>query len=894
MPMSEPTLYIIDGHSQVFKAYHAIQHLSTSEGIPTNATYGFTQILHRLLRTRGPEYLVVAFDSGKPTFRHEMYAQYKANRAAPPEDLSLQFGYIVQILEAMRVPILAREGFEADDIIATVTRRACGEGFRVVIVTADKDLFQLVSDAVTVLRLDPDKETEFDRNGVKEKMGVFPEQVLDMLTMVGDTSDNIPGIAKVGPKTAVTLLEQYGTLDAIMANTASLKGKQKEYFEAGRENAALSCKLASLDHAVPIDFSFDQFKREQPDVPRLASLYKLLEFRRLLDELSVPPETRTTDYRVVADIEELRRFCDDVRTAGFVAIDTETDSLDVMVANLVGISMSVRPNEAIYVPVGHHVDFASESKQLTIDEVAAVLAPVFQDPSIRKAAHNAKFDRKILTKYGLDFAPTSCDTLLASYILNPDKRAHGLKDLARDLLGIQMTQISELIGKGQKQITFAETDIELAGPYACADADVTLQLEQLLSPRIDESEMRVLYDRIELPLIDVLIDMELTGVRIDSAYFGNLATEMAGQLAAIGSRIFVEVGHQFNLASPRQVAQVLFEELKLSPGKQKKSGPSTDIQVLEELAAVHPVPRMIVEYRQLEKLKSTYVDVLPGLVCRGTGRIHTTYNQWIAATGRLSSSDPNLQNIPVRTELGRRIRQGFIPLSRDSVLLSADYSQVELRVLAHVARDPGLTNAYQTGLDVHMMTAAKVFRVAEQEVTHEMRDHAKMINFGIIYGMSAQGLSTRLKIPFADAKRFIDEYFRVYEGVRKWIDETLEHARQKGFVATISGRRRYLADINSKNFNARSAAERYAINAPIQGTSADMIKIAMIRMHRWLKDSDLRTRMIMQVHDELIFDVPREELAEVEPRVKQIMEEALPLDVPVKVDTATGANWAEC
>lgn len=892
--MKRDTLYVIDGHSQVFKAYHAIQQLSTSKGVPVNAVFGFTQILHRLLKTRSPEHLVVAFDSGGPTFRHEMYDQYKANRAEAPEDFAEQMENIVRILHGMRIPILQLKGYEADDIIATLVARSAERGLDVVIVTADKDLFQLVDDRVRVLRLDPDKETEFDSEAVKTKMGVYPAQIVDLLAMVGDTSDNVPGIKRVGPKTATTLLEQYGSLEAVLEHAAELKGKQREYVEAGREEALLSKRLVLLDADVPLETDFDAFRRNQPDVEVLGRLYQELEFRRLLDDLPVTRPERTTRYAVVADEETLRRACDEMGAAGLFAIDTETDGLNPLRAGLVGISLSCAPDTGYYIPLGHTVRLDSEIPQLSIDTVYRHLAPLLADEALCKVGHHLKFDRRMLRNHGMELAGRMFDTLLASYLLNADRRNHGLKDLSADLLGIRMTPITELIGTGRTQGSFADVEIGTACQYAAADADCTLQLHGILAPRLAEAGMTDLFERIEMPLIEVLMDMEMAGVCIDGAHFAALSREMQAELERLALRVFELTGKSFNLASPKQVAQVLFEDLGLKPGKEKKTGYSTDVEVLEELAPEHEVPRLLLEYRQYEKLRGTYVDVLPTLVEPGTGRIHTTYNQSVAATGRLSSSDPNLQNIPVRTELGRRIRAGFRPSRPDHVLLAADYSQIELRVLAHVTGDPALLEAFRTDVDVHTLTASRVFGVEPADVTSEMRGKAKVVNFGIIYGISAHGLGSRLRIPPGEAKRFIDEYFAAYAGVREWIGRTLEGARASGFVSTVTGRRRYLADINSRNFNARSAAERVAVNAPIQGSSADMIKIAMIDIHRWLQEGMSRTTMIMQVHDELIFDVPEADLGMVEAEVRRMMEQALPLEVPVLVETGSGKTWADC
>jgi DNA polymerase-1 len=899
MPMAEKTLYIIDGHSQVFKAYHAIQHLSTSSGMPTNAVFGFCQILHALLRNHNPEYLAVAFDRPESTFRETLYAEYKANRPAPPADLPQQMEMIHRILDALRIPYFEVPGFEADDVIATLTARALEAGFDVVIVTADKDLFQLVNDRVKILRLEPSGETWFDREAVREKMGVYPEQVLDLLAMVGDSSDNIPGIRKVGAKTAANLLAEFGSLDAVLQNAHHLKGKLREYVEQGRESALLSRQLVALRSDVPLDVDWEKLRRQEPDFERLTEIYRELEFRQFLQEI-LPKALQKSDaptvhYRAIYDEADLRAFCESAASQGRLAIDTETDSLDSLTANLVGISLAYRPHEAVYIPIGHKVSLLEQApSQLSIDKVYRELAPLLRNRNVLKIGHNLKFDRKVLLKYGFHFEGASADTLIASYLLNPDKRTHGLKNLALDWLGEQMTQLQELIGSGKDQVTFDTVEIETATRYAAADADMTLQLWEKLAPKLEETGLKELFEKIEMPLVDVLIDMELAGIRIDTEHFRHLSKELEKRLISLREEIIKLAGIEFNPSSPRQVAQVLFEHLKLQPKRKGRSGYSTDMEVLEELAQQHDLPKLIVEYRQLEKLKNTYVDVLPTMVNPVTGRIHTSFNQTMAATGRLTSSDPNLQNIPVRTEIGRSIRRGFLPSKDSHWLLSADYSQIELRILAHVSGDKELVKAFQEDRDVHALTASKIFGILPDEVTPEQRDQAKVVNFGIIYGMSPAGLSQRLKIPLEQAKQFIEQYFAAYEGVQRWIAATLQSAREQGYVTTLSGRRRYLADINSQNYNARSAAERMAINAPIQGSSADMIKLAMLDIHAWLKTSEFRTRMVLQVHDELIFDVPDDELENVVPEVRRRMEQAMPLSVPVRVDVKWGRNWAEC
>lgn len=897
-------IYIIDGHSQVFKAYHGIRQLSTSKGVPTNAVYGFVAILHRLIRTRSPKNIVVVFDTGKPTFRHEMYEAYKANRTQAPEDFGLQMDYINRVLKGMNLKVVTAPGFEADDVIATMAKDAVAKGYDVRVVTADKDLFQLVNDHVQILRLMPDSEDIFDRERVKEKMGVYPEQVGDLLSMVGDTSDNIPGIPRIGMKTAAALLEKYGNLANVLEHAAELKGKQSEYVMAGRESALLSQKLVALHYNVPMDCNLEECVLAEPDYPSLIELYRELEFRKLVDELenkapaaaAVPVKERVTNYRAITTEAELEAFVAEIRAKGFVALDVETDGLCTVDARLVGISLSTEPDSGVYIPLEHSgmLGMMGEVDQLPLSTVQQHLAPIMADASIKKYAHNLKFDWHLLRRHGMNLDKGSFDSLLGSYLINADRRGHGLKDLSQDLLGVKMTPISDLIGTGKNQITFDKVELEPATQYAAADADLTLQLTNLLEPQLDAANARQLLDEIELPLVPVLMDMESTGVAIDRPHFAQLSIETNAHLKRLQEQIHTLCGREFNIGSPKQVAQILFEDLGLKPVKSKKTGYSTDIEVLEQLAMDHEVPRLLAEYRQFEKLKGTYIDVLPTLVSPSTGRIHTSYNQAVAATGRLSSSDPNLQNIPIRTEWGRKIRAGFIPSAPDRVLFGADYSQIELRVLAHVTGDEALVEAFRTGVDVHSLTASKVYSVPVDMVTSEMRGVAKMVNFGVIYGMSAQGLSSRLKIPYATAKSFIEEYFKGYSGVRAWLDKTLEDARATGYVETVSGRRRQLPDINSKNFNMRSGAERVATNAPIQGTSADMIKIAMINIHKRLKDEGLKTDMILQVHDELIFDVPENELEAVETLVTSEMQNALPLNVPVLVESGHGKNWNEC
>ncbi len=1016
IPSTTPTLYLMDGHSQIFKAYHAIRELSGPGGIPTNAVFGFHQILTRLIRVHQPTHLAVVLDSEGPTFRHEMYEAYKANRSAAPEDLPGQIRLIIEMLAAMRIPTVAVPGFEADDLLAALTEKAAAAGWKVVIVSADKDLLQLVRPGVTMLRIESDGDQVFDEAAVEVKMGVPPGLVGDYLALVGDSSDNVPGVKGIGPKGAVTLLKQFGNLEALLAGTSQLKGRQKELIEAGVESARLSRKLVALDANSPVPEDLTGFAVQGPDVAALAAIYRQVGFRRPLQELESenglgggeagttgsggrgtrpsgaslrPVQTRPavaqagkgrgsasggpavggsgqedlfgadgedssavtvgghgdptdrTDqgtgqvsgdgapaeavhYRCVTTEADLVAVVEAIRGAGAFAIDTETDGTDPLRAGLVGISVAWAAGQAAYIPVAHEDSLGSVvDSQLALDHIRAVLGPVLRDPSIRRIGHHAKFDWHILRRHGLDPAGFSFDTMIASYVALTDRRGHGLKDLAADLCGLPMHPITDLIGTGREQMSFARVPLDRATEYAARDADATWRVAAELELDLVAAgpEITRVFHEMEMPLIEVLVDMEAEGLAIDPAVFRDLETDIDRELAALRTQVYESAGEEFNLGSPKQLAAILFDKLGLKPVKKTKTGASTDAEVLEALAEHHEVPRLMHEHRGFEKLKSTYVSVLPGLVNPYTGRVHTTLNQHVAATGRLSSSDPNLQNIPVRTAWGRRIRAGFVPRQAGWRLVSADYSQVELRVLAHVSGDPALVRAYTEGLDVHRMTAASVFGVAESDVTSEMRDMAKTINFGIIYGMSANGLSQRLKISMADAKRFIDGYFGLYAGVKKWLDHTLSEARRNGYVETVTGRRRVLPEITSSNFNQRGSAERMAVNAPIQGTAADLIKIAMIRVHEglewlrgqgsdggkargakpdwlgeglWLTAPPVKSRMVLQVHDELIFDAPEEELEALVPLVRHLMEHALPLSVPVLVDIGDGPNWAEC
>lgn len=944
--LPSPVLYLVDGHSQIFKAYHAIRELSGPGGIATNAVYGFHQILTRLIKSHKPSHLGVVLDSEGPTFRDGIYPEYKANRSAPPEDLPDQIRLIIEMLAAMRIQTLSVPGFEADDLLAALATKAVDAGWSVVLVSADKDLMQLVSPRVAMLKLEADRETVFDEEAVKEKMGVNPGQIGDYLALIGDSSDNIPGVKGIGPKTAASLLGKLGNLDRVLeeAVAGKIPGRQGELLRQGLDSARLSRRLVELDRHAPVPQDYEGFRLKPPDGLALAQLYRRVGFKRPLQELEqlmpelsmgaalggkpaqvagqgdlfdvqteegpapVTVDTLERHYHCIQSLEDLERVVALIRGAGVVAIDTETTSTDALRADLVGISLSWAPGHAAYIPVGHRDELGIlRADQVTLTEIQRVLGPILRDEEIRRLGHHAKFDWHMLRRHGLEPNGFALDTMLASYILLSDRRGHGLKDLARDLCKMPMRPITDLLGTGKNQRTFDYVDLIQATAYACADADATLRLAQPMEALLKESDplLRKVFTEQEMPLVRVLVDMEGEGLAIDEKVFENLAEELTRIQEDLRQKIYEAAGVEFQLSSPKQLADVLFNRLGLKPVKKTKTGSSTDAEVLEQLASEHEVPRLMHEHRGYEKLMGTYVTVLPGLRHPETGRVHTTLNQHIAATGRLSSSDPNLQNIPIRTAWGKRIREGFVPRDPKWRLVAADYSQVELRVLAHISGDPALVTAYRDGLDVHRMTAATIFGVEEEDVTPEQRDMAKTVNFGIIYGMSANGLSQRLKISMAEAKSFIDGYFRLYSGVKAWLNTTLEDARRLGYVETVTGRRRSLPEIQSRNFQLRAGAERMAVNAPIQGTAADMIKLAMVNMARVLRNGTdgqgkplpggpLASRMILQVHDELIFDAPEEEVEALCALVKEVMEGAMVLRVPLLVEVGVGRTWAEC
>ena len=896
----KPDLILVDGSSYLFRAYHALPPLTNSRGEPTGAIVGVVNMLRKLIKDYQPRYMAVVFDAPGKTFRDDLYAEYKANRPPAPEDLKAQISLLHDIVEAMGLPLLVVEGVEADDVIGTLTRQAAEQGMTALVSTGDKDMAQLVNDHVSLI--DTMSNRYLDADGVVEKFGVKPEQIIDYLALMGDASDNIPGVPKCGPKTAAKWLEKYGSLDELVAHADEIKGKIGENLRASLAQLPLSKQLTTIKTDVPLNLRPEDLKPGKPDFDALRALYERIEANRLLAALeeesgTAPEATPTapdTDYALILDKKTFEDWLKRLKEAELFAFDTETTSLDYMRAELVGLSFAEKAGEAAYVPVAH--DYPGAPEQLDRDWVLARLKPLLEDPNQAKLGQNLKYDMSVLARYGIDMAGIAYDTMLESYVLDSTATRHDMDSLAKKYLDHDTIGFTDIAGKGAKQLTFNQIELEQAAPYAAEDADITLRLHEVLWPRLEQEEgpCRVFRD-IEMPLVPVLSRMERTGVRIDTVLLEKQSAELAQKLHDLEQRAYEIAGHSFNLGSPRQIGHVFFEELGMEVVKKTPKGaPSTSEEVLQILADKgEELPAVILEHRGLAKLKSTYVDKLPEMVNPETGRVHTSYHQAVAATGRLSSSDPNLQNIPVRTEEGRRIRKAFVP-EDGWKMLAADYSQIELRIMAHLSGDEGLLRAFEQGLDIHRATAAEVFGFDSPEaVDSEARRRAKAINFGLIYGMSAFGLAKQLGIGRQEAQEYVELYFQRYPGVREFMDRTRAEAHDKGYVETLFGRRLYLPEINSRNGMRRAAAERTAINAPMQGTAADIIKCAMIRMDAWLREERPEVRMIMQVHDELVFEVREKQVPAVTARVRGIMEQAAELAVPLVVDVGVGDNWEE-
>ncbi len=896
MNASAQTLVLVDGSSYLYRAYHALPPLTNSRGEATGAVYGVTTMLRTLLREHQPSHIAIVFDAKGKTFREDLYADYKSNRPPMPDDLRSQIEPLHAIVDALGLPCLVIDGVEADDVIGTLAVRARAAGMNVLISTGDKDMAQLVNEQVTLINTMT--RQRLDTDGVRAKFGVPPECIIDYLALVGDTSDNIPGVPGIGPKTATALLGEYGSIDALLAAADDIKGKTGERLRTHREQLPLSRQLATIHCDVPLEHGPRELHRREPDRERLQALYRRLEFNRLLEELLAEEKNpadaaaaTTANYETILSLATLDGWLERLQQAGTFAFDTETTSLNALEAELVGLSFAAEAGTAAYVPLAHTGE--GLPAQLPLAEVLGRLKPLLEHPGLRKIGQNLKYDLTVMARYGIEFRGPLSDTMLESYVLNSTATRHDMDALALKYLGHKTISYEDVAGKGAKQIPFSAVAIDSAARYAAEDADVTLRLHEHLWPCVEaEPGLRRVFEEIEMPLMPVLARMERHGVLIDTDMLARQGVELGKRLVEVEQEARALAGEEFNLSSPQQIQRILFDKLGLpSSSKTPKGQPSTAESVLQDLAVDYPLPRLILEHRGLSKLKSTYIDRLPEQVNPHSGRVHTSYHQAVAATGRLSSSNPNLQNIPVRTEYGRRIRQAFVPPSGYR-LLAADYSQIELRILAHFSQDERLIAAFHAGMDIHRATAAEIFALAPEQIDAEQRRSAKAINFGLIYGMSAFGLSRQLGVTRDAAQRYMDLYFARYPGVHDFMERTRREAAERGYVETLFGRRLYLPEIDSRNRQRREYAERAAINAPMQGTAADIIKHAMLRVDAWLRDRP-DIHMIMQVHDELVFEVPADELATAEQRIRAEMAAAATLAVPLEVDIGSGANWDE-
>ncbi len=899
-----PPVVLVDGSSYLFRAYHALPPLMTSKNQPTGAIKGVISMLRRLEQDFPGSKMVVVFDAKGKTFRHEMYDEYKANRPPMPDDLACQIAPIHEIVQAMGLPLLIVSGVEADDVIGTLAHEATSKGIEVVVSTGDKDMAQLVSDHVTLINTMT--ETRMDRDGVVEKFGVTPEQIIDYLALVGDKVDNIPGVNKCGPKTAVKWLQSYQNIDKLMAHADEIKGKIGEYLRDATETLPLSRELATIKTDVDLEFGLEDLKLREQNDDELRELFQEYEFRTWVAELESGSDSASKAeapkaqkpavekrYSIITDQGVLDTWLERLRKSDLFAFDTETTSLRYSEAEVVGVSFAVEPGEAAYLPLGH--DYMGAPDQLDRDTVLAQLKPLLEDPNQAKVGQNLKYDKNVLANHGITLEGIAEDTMLESYVLNSVSSRHDMDTLARQYLDESTTTFESIAGKGAKQLTFNQIELDKAGPYAAEDADITLRLHQVLTPQLEKTgKLASVYRDIDLPLVPVLSRMEQRGTLINASTLRKHSQELAERMAELEQEAHEVAGETFNLGSPKQLQAIFYEKMGLPVIKKTPKGaPSTAEPVLQELAHEHELPRLILEHRSLSKLKSTYTDTLPELISHRTGRVHTSYHQAVTATGRLSSSEPNLQNIPIRSEQGRRIRQAFVA-PEGYKLLAADYSQIELRIMEHLSGDKGLLTAFEKGEDIHKATAAEVFGVALDEVSGDQRRSAKAINFGLIYGMSAFGLARQLDVERKVAQAYIDKYFERYPGVLSYMDNIRKQAHDDGFVETLYGRRLYLPEINARNKQLQQAAERTAINAPMQGTAADIIKRAMIEVESWLlRDHADDARMTMQVHDELILEVRESALDAVRDGLVQRMSAAASLDVPLLVEAGVGDNWDE-
>ncbi|PQO29994.1 DNA polymerase I [Blastopirellula marina] len=901
-------VWIVDSHSLIFQVFHAIKPMTGPAGQPVAAIYGFARDMIYLLEKKKPDYLICAFDMHGPTFRHELYDDYKVNRSEMPEDLPSQIEGIRRLLDAMNIPVIESPGFEADDVLAAVAKVVDEQGGSCTLVTTDKDCRQLITDNVRLFNVR--KDAFYDAESLLEDWGIRPDQVVDFQAMVGDQVDNVPGIPLIGPKIAKELLNQFGTLEEVLNNVDKISGKKrKENLANGREKAMLSKDLVRLRDDVPIEWDWAQYLVGPTDAKACEAICDEYGFRTLPKQLQALSASEAgevnapvsqlqqdqLDYQTINTLDELRELVTVLAAQTRISIDTETTHTSPRWADLVGISVAWKPGVARYIPI----QSPEEDVQLPLDEAIEILRPVLEDPNVKKLGQNLKYDEIVFRGVGVQLAGVDFDTMIAHYLLEAGARSHGLDELARRYLQHETVKISELIGTGKKQILMSQVPLEKVSYYACEDADIPLRLFEILNERLDEEGLNDLFDDVEIPLIDVLVEMEYNGIRVDTDRLTQLSGDYGQRLEELETQIYEIAGQPFNIASPKQLAEILFEKRGLPIIKKTKTGASTDAEVLEQLAKQDPLPQKIVEYRQYAKLKNTYIDALPNMICPKTNLVHTSFNQVVAATGRLSSNEPNLQNIPIRTKEGKDIRSAFKASREDWVLVCADYSQIELRVLAHYSKDQALRDAYQQNQDIHARVASEVYGIPLAEVSSSERRSAKAINFGIVYGQSAFGLAKALDIEKDKAFGFIDAYFRKYPGVDDFMENTLQQCYKDGFVKTYLGRRRKIDGVRSPQKRDRMARqllmpERTAVNTVIQGSAADIIKLAMLRVHQALMTADLEARLLLQIHDELVFEAPPEEVPELVRLISHEMVHAVELDVPLVVDVESGLNWAEC
>jgi DNA polymerase-1 len=889
--MAEKTLYLIDGHALLYRSYYAIRNLSTTAGFPTNAIFGFVTALRKLRDEAKPTHLGIVFDAPGRKIRHDVFEAYKAQRKPMPEDLAVQIPKLREVIEALRIPAIALERYEADDVLASLADKAAKKGFRTVVVTTDKDLLQIVGDKVSVYN--PAKEIVLNPAKVKETFGVRPDQVVDLLALWGDPSDNVPGVPGIGEKTARSLIEEYGSLDNLLAKLDKLPNPRlKERLSGNLDKLEMSRKLVVIERGLDVPFDPAEFEAGEPDAEAAARLFRELEFNALSAEFTKMTPAPARDYKAVTDLAGLEALVGRIRKAGRVSIDTETDNISPTRARLVGMSFALEPGEAFYLPLRH--DYLGVPAQMPVEKALAVLRGPLEDPAIKKIGQNIKYDLIVLEREGVRVRGVEIDTMVLSYLLEPNWGKHNLDRLALAYLHLPSIPIADIIGKGKKTITMDKASIEAVTPYACQDADYALEIARILMPKVETAGLAGIYRDLELPLIEVLAGMETVGIKVDGEILKGLSEELGTELLRLEKQVYAASGTEFNINSPAQLSEILFHKLQLTGTKKTKAAGalSTSMAVLEELAPLHPLPRLVLEYRQLAKLRSTYADALLELIDPATGRIHTSYNQTVAATGRLSSSDPNLQNIPARGEWGKRFRTAFVP-EKGFGFLAADYSQIELRVLAHMSEDPALIETFAAGRDVHEETAARVFGPSSGLFNEERRRRAKIINFSMIYGASAYSLAGQLGTSNREAQDFIDKYYATYPSVKAFLDRIVDEAAERGYSETLAGRKRPVPELRSADKQVKAAGRRIALNTPLQGTAADIMKKAMIDVWAEISRRKLAARIVLQVHDELVLEVPEAERAKAEAIVRERMESVCPFLVPLKVSLGWGPSWAE-